>query len=138
MNNYLRPLDNRFQINGIDMPKPHKFKTNKKWLCKDAGRDINTGKLILTPICRLYETTWKYKLLRDDQFAIIIGQLYQDSKSNITKSFKTINSLNMSILTYTTYEQDDFESPECTPVQSDGHRYYKDFEFKFTNIGGDI
>lgn len=138
MNGYLRPIDNRFQINGVSMPRPHSFSTKQKWLNKDAERNINTGKLILNPICRIYETTWKYKVLRDDQFAIIFNQVFQSSKSNYEKSFKTIDSRNFQSLSYTTYEQDDFVPPEVTPVQQDGHRYYLDITFMFTNVGGDI
>lgn len=138
MNNYLRPIDNRFQINGVSMPRPHEFRTKKKWLCEKAERDINTGKLIAKPKIRLYETVWKYKLLRDDQYKIIRDQLFQESKENYEKQFKTIDSETFTSLSYTTYEQDDFEPGKVTSVQPDGHRYYLDFEFAFTNIGGDI
>lgn len=138
MNNYLRPIDERFQINGVSMPRPHSFKTKKKWLNKESERDINTGRLILKPLCRILETTWKYKMLRDDQFEIILNQLQQDSKDNYEKPFKTIDSRNFKILSYTTYEPDDFEAPEFTSVQADGHRYYKEFEIHFTNMGGDV
>ena len=138
MHNYLRPIDDRFQINDVSMPKPHSLLTKQKWLNKDSERDINTGKLILNPICRIYETTWKYKLLRDDQFAIIYNQVCQPSKDNYKKSFKSIDSRTMNTISYTTYEQDDFEPSEVSPVQSDGHRYYQDVTFMFTNIGGDI
>jgi len=138
MYNYLRPIDDRFQINGVSMPRPHSFKTKKKWNNKEAERDVNTGKLILNPVNRIYETTWKYKVLRDDQFAIIRDQVFQESKSNYEKQLKTINSLDMKSISYKTYEQDDFETPEITRVQADGHRYYKDFEFNFTSVGGDV
>lgn len=137
MNGYLRPIDSRFQINGVSMPKPHSFKTKQKWLNKDSERDINTGKLILNPICRIYETTWNYKLIRDDQFNIITSQVFQSSKSNYQKAFKTLDSRTFQSLTYTTYEQDDFEPPEMIRG-GDGHIYYKDVNFMFTNIGGDI
>ena len=137
MNNYLRPIDNRFQINGVSMPRPHEFKTKQKWLLKDAERDINTGALIGNPVCRIYETTWKYKLLRDDQFAILMGQVFQANKNNYFKSFKTLDSRTFQSLTYTTYEQDDFEPPEMIKG-ADGHMYYLDFQCMFTNKGGDI
>lgn len=137
MNGYLRPIDSRFQINGVSMPKPHSFKTKQKWLNKDSERDINTGKLILNPICRIYETTWTYKLLRDDQFAILMAQVFQSSKSNYQKAFKTLDSRTLQSLSYTTYEQDDFEPPEMI-MGKDGHMYYREFSLMFTNIGGDI
>lgn len=138
MYNYLRPIDNRFQINGVSMPKPHSFKTKEKWLNKDAERDINTGQLILNPVCRIYETTWNYKLLRDDQYQLIIDQVFQSGKNNYKKSFTSLDSRTMGTIRYTTYEQDDFEPPEMIPRQKDGHIYFQNIEFKFTNIGGDI
>jgi len=137
MNGYLRPIDSRFQINSVSMPRPHSFKTKQKWLNKDSERDINTGKLILNPICRIYETTWTYKLLRDDQFKILMDQIFQQGKSNYTKAFKTLDSRTFQSISYTTYEQDDFEPPEMVKGR-DGHMYYLDFSFMFTNIGGDI
>lgn len=135
MYNYLRPIDNRFQINGIAMPRPNSFKTNRKWNNLDASRDINTGELILNPINRIYETTWTYKLLRDDQFDIIYNQVFQQSKDNYKKQFQTLDTNTFKLLSYITYEQDNFDSPEITNVKSDGHRYYKNITFNFTSVG---
>lgn len=138
MNNYIRPIDDRFQINGISMPRPHSFKVAKKWNNLDAERDINTGHLILNPINRIYETVWNYKLLREDQYRLIYEQVFQDSKENYEKEFKTVDSNTFKQLSYTTYEPDNFDSPIVTSVQSDGYRYYKDIKFSFTSVGGVI
>lgn len=137
MNNYLRPIDNRFQLNGVSMPRPHKIKVKRKWLNADSHRDINTGALILNPKIRLFETTWHYNVLRDDQLRMILAQVFQESKSNYEKTFSTYDPVTNSVLTYTTYEQDDFEIPESTTRQPDGHVYYTDIEFLFTNVGGE-
>lgn len=138
MKNVLRPIDDRFRINNISMPRPHQFITKWKWLNKDAETDTETGQVILNPICRKVETTWKYKLLRDDQFMMIYNQVFQQSKDNYKKPFTTLHSVTFRVINYTTYEPDDFVPPECTGVETDGHRYYKNIEFHFTNIGGDI
>lgn len=139
MYNYLRPIDERFKINNVPMPKPHSFRTNSKWVCdSDSGRDVNTGKLIATPKFILHETVWKYKLLRDDQFDLIYRHYHSDNKDMYEKPFCTIDSKTFKQLSYVTYEADNFKSPEFTSVQEDGHRYYKDVEFTFTNVGGDV
>lgn len=140
MNNYLRPIDDRFQINGVAMPKPHSFKTKIKWNNKSAERDINTGKLLLNPVNRIAETTWTYKLLRDDQYKILRDEVFKDNKNEYTKKFKSIDSNSFvgdtyKYISYETYEQDDFEAPEMTSIQADGHRYYTDITFNFTSIG---
>lgn len=134
MNNYLRPIDTRFQINGIAMPKPHEVAVNIKMLNDDAYTDINTGDTILNPKGRKVETKWKYKLLRDDQYHLIYNQVFQRSKSNYgDKSFRSWNPNTDEIITYKTYEPDNFEQPEVRAVQADGHRYFLNVEFSFTS-----
>lgn len=134
MNNYLRPIDNRFQINNISMPKPHEVKVNIKWMNKDAETDVNTGDTILNPVARKVETTWKYKLLRDDQYRIVYNQVFQRNKNNFGgKSFKSWNPNTDNTISYITYEPDNFQQPAVNAVQADGHRYYTDVEFTFTS-----
>ena len=133
MNGYLRPIDSRFQINGVSMPRPHSFILKRKWNNKDANRNINTGQLILNPVNRIYEAVWKYKLLRSDQYNIIYNQVFQASKANYKKTINTLDSNNFTAVTYTTYEQDDFEPPEIIKGQ-DGYYYYKDITFNFTSV----
>lgn len=134
MNEYLRPIDDRFQINGISMPRPHSFKLKRKWNNLDAERDINTGHLILNPINRIYETTWEYKLLIDDQYDLIYNQVFSSDKANYgNKVIKTIDSNTFHSIEYTTYEQDDFEAPAF--FTKNGHRFYQDVVFQFTSIG---
>ena len=60
------------------------------------------------------------------------------SNSEYKKGFKikTINSNNWKLCSYTTYEQDDFDSPEVAFVRN-GHRYYQDVEFSFTSMKND-
>lgn len=134
MRNYIRPIDSRFQINGISMPKPHEVKVNIKWLNNDAENDCNTGNTILNPIGRKVETTWKYKLLREDQYQLIYNQVFQRNKSNYGgKTFKSWNPNTGNTIQYTTYEPDNFETPNVLAVQADGYRYYLDFSFSFTS-----
>ena len=136
MNNYLRPLSDDFMLNGKKMPKPHEFKTVHKHPNKDANRCVNTGELIVNPYnIQIYETTWKYKLLRDDQFALIYNEVFSGMDNYATKSFRTLSSDTFRRVEYITYEPDDFQSPEVTSVQSDRHRYYKNVEFHFTSVG---
>lgn len=137
---YIRETDSRFQINGVSMPKPHAFKTNRKTPNKANGteRDINTGNLILNPLCKIYETKWRYKLLRDTEYIKLYNAVMSSSNSEYKKGFKikTINSNNWKLCSYTTYEQDDFDSPEVAFVRN-GHRYYQDVEFSFTSMKND-
>ena len=137
---YMRPIDDRFQINGVSMPKPHSFKTKGKWTNKGDGteRDINTGNLILNPVCKIYETTWRYKKLIDTQYQMLYNAIFTTSSSNYKNGFtiKTIDSNTLKCISYTTYEQDDFESPEIAYTQN-GHRVYHDIEFAFTSMKND-
>lgn len=137
---YIRKIDDRFQLGGVSMPKPTGFKTKKKWINNGDGttRDINTGNLILNPICRVYETTWKYKLLRDTEYLQLYNAIFKTSKTDYKNGFtiKTINSNDMKSISYTTYEQDDFESPEIAFTRN-GHVYYQDVEFNFTSMKND-
>lgn len=136
MKNYLRPLSEDFMLNSKKMPKPHTFKTIHKHPNKDASRCVNTGELIVNPYnIQIYETTWTYKLLRDDQFALIYKEVFSGVKTYASKSFRTLSSDTFRRIEYITYEPDDFHSPEVTKVQSDGHRYYKNVEFHFTSVG---
>lgn len=137
MKNYLRELSNDFMINDIPMPKPHDFKTIKKTPNKDAGRCVNTGELIVNPYnIRIYETTWTYKLIRDDQLALIYNEVFKQGVENFAnKKFLSLDSNTFKHISYITYEQDDFQAPTVTSVQADGHRYFKDVSFKFTSVG---
>lgn len=137
---YIRQIDNRFQIDGVSMPKPHAFRTREKWKNKGDGteRDINTGNLILNPVCKIYETTWKYKKLIDTQYQMLYNAIFTSSNSKYRNGFKlkTINSNNLKCISYTTYEQDDFDSPEIAYTQN-GHKIYHDVEFNFTSMKND-
>lgn len=137
---YIRPIDDRFQLGGVSMPRPNKFKTKRKWNNKGDGteRDINTGNLILNPICRVYETTWKYNLLRDTEYLMLYNAIFKSSSSEYKNGFKikSIDSNTLKSISYTTYEQDDFESPEIA-FNRNGHRYYQDVEFAFTSMKND-
>ena len=134
MYNYLRPIDSRFKINNISMPKPHEVTVNIKWMNKDAETDVNTGDTILSPIGRKVETTWKYKLLREDQYEIVYNQVFQRNKSQYgDKSFQSWNPNTRNNISYKTYEPDNFKQPNVLPVQADGYRYYTDIEFNFTS-----
>lgn len=133
---YLRDIDSRFTINDVSMPKPHGVVVKRKWNNLDADRDINTGAMILNPVNRIYEVTWKYKLLRSDQYDIIMGQVFQASKSNYNnKEFKTYDPNRGTSISFTTYEPDDFTPPDVAFIR-DGYKYFDTFELHFTSIAG--
>ena len=133
---YLRDIDSRFTINNVSMPKPHGVVVKRKWNNLDADRDINTGAMILNPVNRIYEVTWKYKLLRSDQYDILMGQVFQASKSAYNnKAFKTYDPNRRTSITFTTYEPDDFTPPEVAFIR-DGYKYFDTFELHFTSIAG--
>lgn len=140
MKDYIRPKDSRFQIDGVSMPRPFQFRTREKW--ENNGdkttRNINNGSLILHPIGKVYETTWKYSLLIDDDYFMLKDAIFTTSKSKYKKGFKlkTIQRKGkdkLVSLEYQSYEQDDFEEPEIAFVKN-GHTYYQDVEFAFTSM----
>lgn len=140
MNNYLRPIDSRFSIGGVAMPRPHWFKTVREPLWKDTNRDINTGDLILKKVGNAIETTWKWTELRDDQMLIVYNAVQTStSKFSVTTidSRKSSGS-NLVSLTYDSYEPNDFEPDYFSSKMIDGHRYYQNVELHLTSVKGSI
>lgn len=143
---YIRPLDSRFMIGNSSMPRPTKFKTNNKVNNngESTERDINTGDLILTPIADMYETVWFYSLLRDVEYNILYNAIHHKTLAEYKKGFKittidsrTLEGSNYKICEYTTYEQDDIESPDVA-FNRNGHKYYENVEFRFTSMKHDF
>ncbi|MEE3417912.1 MAG: hypothetical protein VZQ62_01065 [Methanosphaera sp.] len=137
MKNYLRPLDNRFTINGVAMPRPHLFKTRRQPITKDASRDINTGALIYKKIGNPLETTWKWKKIRDDQLILVYNAIQTETGlfTITTIDSRKSSGSNLVTTTYDSYEPDDFDPDYFDDgVYPDGHRYYSDVEIHLTSI----
>lgn len=137
MKNYLRQLDSRFAINGVAMPRPHTFKTRREPLMKDSDRDINTGALIVKKIGNPLETTWKWKIIRDDQLNLVYNAIQTESSlfTITTIDSRKSSANNLVTTTYESYEPNDFNPDYFDDgVYPDGHRYYRDVEIHFTSI----
>ena len=138
MAKYTRPIDNNFQIDGVSMPKPHKYLVNYKPMSADAERLIGNGRLVIPYLTTVYEITWEYSKIEEEQYDLIFNQYVKNTTKN--KSFyhtiKTKDS-NGGIIETEIYTQGDFTAPLARIDPITGNRIYENIKFIFVSLGGD-
>lgn len=127
---------NPFTIDGAEMPIPSSWQTNPKIMTTDASRSITTGRLIAKYLQTVWETSWTYKVLYQEDYDKLYNAyiLSCDRTKNIEHSFTTLDSNTGEILSYRMYTQDDFSAPLY--MIRDGKRMYTNVTFTFVGVGG--
>lgn len=123
-------------IDSIPMPRPHAFVTAPKIMTADAERLIGTGRLSAPYLQTVWETTWTYKtLVQEDYDALYDAYILSVARNkSIEHSLTTIDSNTGNLLSYTMYTQDDFIAHIYT--MSNGKRQYTNVSFTFVGVGG--
>lgn len=126
-----------FTIDGKEMPKPSEWTTSPKIMTKDSERLVGSGKLVAPYLCTIWETTWVYKYLTQEQYDLLYDAYITSCARNksVEHNFTTLDSNTGNILSYRMYTQSDFKAPLYRI--KDGKRYYKDVSFAFVGVGGD-
>lgn len=125
-----------FAIDGIEMPKPSDYITNYKPIYLDSERLPGNGKFVATYLTSVYETTWTYKYLNQEQFDKLFAHIKEvKSTGNIYHTVTTIDSNTGEVITYEFYVPGDFTAPLYRI--KNGVRYYRDVKFVFIGRGGD-
>lgn len=126
-----------FQIDEVDMPKPHIYKTRPMILTRDSERLVGSGRLIAPYLGTVWETQWTYKKLRGSDYDTIYEAyiLSCDTNKSIEHTLKTLDSNTGDVLTYRIYTQDDFDGGAIARMEN-GIRIYKNITFTFVGVGG--
>lgn len=127
-----------FQIDGIDMPKPHSYKTITHIITENAERLAGSGRLVADFRGIIYETIWYYKYLSEEDYdkiydAYVLSCLRNNS---IEHTLRTINSNDGKVLEYKIYTQADIDVPLWRYNPKTGKREYRDVTFTFVGVGG--
>lgn len=127
---------NPFMIDGVAMPIPDTWQTNPKIMTSDSHRTVSTGRLVAAYLQTVWETSWTYKVLWQEDYDRLYAAYITscDANKSIEHSFSTLDSNTGRVLTYRMYTQDDFSAPLY--MIRNGRRMYTDVTFTFVGVGG--
>lgn len=139
--NILRPIDNRFTIDGVAMPRPNYFIFKDKWINNgdNVETNINNGEVILAPICKKATVIWKYSLISHTQLMILVNAIRATTEAKYKQGFvvKTIDQRFLNSVTFTSYQPDDFEIPQIAFKRGNEY-YYTDVEIELVSKKDDM
>lgn len=126
-----------FQIDGVDMPKPSSWTTKPNILTAESERLVGNGKLVAPYLTTIWETTWTYKLLSQEDYDKLYDAYITSCirNKNLEHDFSTLDSNTGKQLRYRMYTQNDFNAPLYRI--HNGKRIYKDISFTFVGVGGE-
>lgn len=125
-----------FKIDGIDMPKPDVWDVKTNIVTRGSERLIGSGRLVAPFLGIVYETTWVYKYLEEEDYDILYDAYITSCTRNnsVEHDLTTLDSNTGLPLSYRMYTQNNFQAPLYSI--RNGKRVYTEVTFTFVGVGG--